>query len=55
METTTSAAESTKTVDAFLKALNDEDFKAARTYLTDDLQFIGVMDTCDGGDIYMVG
>jgi len=39
-------------VTAFLKALNDEDFAAARQYVTDDLQFVGVMGTRDGADVY---
>ena len=42
-----------KTVKGFLKALNDEDFKTARTYLTDDMKFIGVMGKRDDGDAYM--
>ncbi|MCR8559025.1 nuclear transport factor 2 family protein [Mucilaginibacter sp. BJC16-A38] len=42
-----------KTVQSFLKALNDEDFKAARGYLTDDVKFVGVMGTRDGGDTYI--
>ena len=45
--------EAAKTVQSFLKALNNEDFKAARNYLTDDVKFIGVMGTRDGGDVYM--
>ncbi len=49
----TAIAESAKTVKSFLKALNNEDFKAARNYLTDDVKFVGVMGTRDGGDIYI--
>lgn len=51
METIT--AESAKTVKSFLKALNNEDFEAARNYLADDVKFIGVMGTRDSGDDYM--
>jgi len=53
METATLATESVKTVSAFLKALNDEDFKSARAYLNDDVKFIGVMGTRDSGDAYI--
>ena len=49
METVTSA----KTVKSFLKALTDEDFKAAKNYLADDMKFVGVMGTREGGDVYM--
>jgi len=45
--------ESVVTVTAFLKALNNEDFKKARRYLSDDVNFIGVMGSRDGGDTYM--
>jgi len=38
---------------SFLKALNEEDFKAARGYLNDDMKFIGVMGTRDSGDAYI--
>ena len=44
-----------KTVQAFLKALNDEDFKTARGYVNDCLKFIGVMGSRDGGDTYING
>lgn len=43
-----------KVVKGFLKALNEEDFEAARTYLTDDMKFIGVMGKRDGADAYIV-
>ena len=49
METATSA----EIVTAFLKALNDEHFKSARSFLTDDMKFVGVMGTRDGGDTYI--
>jgi limonene-1,2-epoxide hydrolase len=45
--------ESVVTVTAFLKALNAGDFKKARRYLSDDVNFIGVMGTRDGGDNYI--
>ena len=50
METITKTG---KTVQSFLKALNDEDFKGARECLNDNLKFIGVMGTRDGGDVYI--
>lgn len=53
METATSATESAKTVTAFLKALNDEDFKAARELLSDDMKFAGVMGTRDSAGSYI--
>ncbi|RZJ30420.1 MAG: nuclear transport factor 2 family protein, partial [Flavobacterium sp.] len=40
-------------VSSFLKALNEEDFDKARTYLSDDLKFRGVLRTRDGGDDYI--
>lgn len=42
-----------ETVLAFVNALNDEDFDAARAFLTDDMSFVGVLGTRDGGDVYM--
>lgn len=45
--------ESVKTITAFLKALNNEDFKKARRYLSDNVNFAGVMGTRNGGDTYM--
>jgi limonene-1,2-epoxide hydrolase len=38
---------------AFLKAMNDEDFKTAKQYVNDDLKFIGVMGIRDGGEVYI--
>jgi len=38
---------------AFLKAMNEEDFKTAKQYVNDDLKFIGVMGTRDGGGVYI--
>jgi hypothetical protein len=37
---------------AFIDAMNKEDFPTARTYVTDDLSFIGVMGTREGADNY---
>ena len=48
--TTTNAKE---TVLAFINALNNEDFGVARNLLTDDMSFVGVMGTRDGGDVYI--
>jgi limonene-1,2-epoxide hydrolase len=50
MNSTNSAKE---LVTAFVTALNNEDFAAARSYLTDDMKFIGVLGTRDGGDAYI--
>ncbi|MEO6524297.1 MAG: nuclear transport factor 2 family protein [Mucilaginibacter sp.] len=41
-----------ETVSAFLKAMNAEDFKTARQYADDDLQFEGVMGSRDGAEAY---
>ena len=40
------------TVMSFIKHLNDEDFKAARKCVDDDLKFDGVMGSRDGADAY---
>lgn len=37
---------------SFLDEVNNENFKAARKYVTDDLIFIGVMGARDGADAY---
>jgi hypothetical protein len=37
---------------SFLTALNDEDFKEARKYVTDDMKFDGVMGSRNGADDY---
>ncbi|GAB4040714.1 nuclear transport factor 2 family protein [Spirosoma gilvum] len=50
MEMTTQAKE---TVLEFIKALNEEDFDTARSLITDDMSFVGVMGTRDGGDVYI--
>jgi limonene-1,2-epoxide hydrolase len=36
----------------FIKALNEEDFAAARGHAADDLKFIGVLGERDGADTY---
>jgi limonene-1,2-epoxide hydrolase len=40
-------------VSAFINALNHEDFKTARNYLSDDVKFIGVLGTRDGAEVYI--
>lgn len=45
--------ETTTIVQDFLTALNNEDFAKARTFLSDDMKFIGVMGTRDGADTYI--
>lgn len=49
-ETVTS--HSANVVKAFIKAVNDEDFTTARTYVNDDLKFEGVMGSRDGAETY---
>lgn len=39
-------------VNAFLKAMNNEDFNAARKYARDDMKFVGVLGSRDGADAY---
>jgi limonene-1,2-epoxide hydrolase len=43
----------TETVLSFIDALNREDFKTARNYLSDDMKFIGVLGTRDNADAYI--
>lgn len=42
----------TETVLSFIDALNDEDLKAARNYVADDMKFVGVLGTRNGADAY---
>ncbi len=37
---------------SLLDAINKEDFKTARTYVTNDFKFIGVLGSRDGADAY---
>jgi len=41
-----------KTVLSFIDAMNTEDFKTARNYVTNDLKFEGVMGIRDGAETY---
>ena len=41
-----------ETVLSFIKALNEEDFRAARKQVNEDLIFIGVLGTRNGADAY---
>jgi len=38
---------------SFIQAINAEDFAAARTYVNDDMKFIGVLGSRDGADTYL--
>jgi hypothetical protein len=38
---------------ALLTAINNEDFASARQQLSDDMQFVGVLGSRDGGDTYI--
>lgn len=49
----TNSTDAKEAVLAFIKALNDEDFDAARNLITDDMSFIGVLGTRNSGDVYM--
>jgi limonene-1,2-epoxide hydrolase len=39
-------------VTSCIKALNEEDFKTARKYVTDNFSFVGVLGSRDGADAY---
>lgn len=41
-----------KTVLSFIKAMNAEDFNAARSYVDESMDFIGVMGTRHGAEAY---
>lgn len=43
----------TETVLSFIDALNKDDFNTARTFLADDMKFIGVLGSRDGADVYI--
>jgi ketosteroid isomerase-like protein len=40
---------------SFLNAVNNEDFKAARRYVTNDMKFNGVLGSRDGAEDYFEG
>ena len=42
-----------ETVLSFIRALNGEDFKTARTYLSDAMVFNGVLGSREGADVYI--
>jgi limonene-1,2-epoxide hydrolase len=48
----TGTSQSQKVVNAFIKAINAEDFSTARQYVSDDLKFDGIMGSRDGADDY---
>lgn len=52
MQKNESAKSAKEIVMAFLKSINDQDFRAARSYVTDNLSFVGVLGTRDGSDAY---
>ena len=51
-ENQSTAPRSKETLLSFLKALNEEDFETARTFVTDDLRFEGVLGARDGAAAY---
>jgi limonene-1,2-epoxide hydrolase len=53
MSTEQTITNAKETVLSFIKALNDEDFTAARKYVQDDLTFTGVLGTRNGADVYL--
>jgi hypothetical protein len=40
---------------SYLKALNDQDFKAARSHLKDDMTFLAPIASHSSGDAYLEG
>jgi limonene-1,2-epoxide hydrolase len=51
-QTVTSVISAKETVMSFIKALNADDFKAARVYVHDDMKFEGVMGSRNGAAAY---
>lgn len=51
-EIVTSVISAKETVLAFIKAMNKEDFKAARVYVHNDMRFQGVLGTRNGAEEY---
>jgi predicted ester cyclase len=47
-----SQTDPTEVVLAYVAALNDEDFKSVRQYMSDDLSFVGVLGSRQGADAY---
>lgn len=47
-----SAADPKQVVMSCVNAINREDFGAARQFVADDLSFVGVLGTRQGGDVY---
>jgi limonene-1,2-epoxide hydrolase len=47
-----SSKSSKEVVFAFVDALNREDFQTARNCVADDMKFVGVLGSRDGGDAY---
>ena len=50
--TTTTKTNAKEIVLSCVKALNEEDFKTARKYMTEDFSFIGVLGSRDGAAAY---
>jgi len=51
-ENKSTGSDSKETLLSFLKALNEEDFETARSFVTDDLRFEGVLGARDGAAAY---
>lgn len=49
---TISSTDSKQIVLDFIDAMNHFDYKKARTYVTNDLSFVGVLGTRNGADVY---
>ncbi|MVM35397.1 nuclear transport factor 2 family protein [Spirosoma sp. HMF4905] len=52
-ETVSVETDAKEIVLAFVQAINDEDFKIARSLASDDMTFKGVLGSRDGGDAYI--
>ena len=47
-----SRSNSKEVVMSYLKALNDEDFKSARTFVSDNMSFLGPLASVEGAEVY---
>ena len=51
-QSTEAISNAQETVYAFIKAMNSFDYAKARTFVNDDMSFVGVMGSREGADIY---
>src|SRR5260221_10756324 len=51
-DSTTSMIDAKEVVLSFINALNNEDFEEARTYVDNDMKFVGVLGSRNGAEAY---